>query len=66
MILKYEDFLDLVLVSKIIGWVPVAHTCDPNCPGSRDQEDQDLKPARANSLRPHLKKKSQKRAGEVA
>jgi hypothetical protein len=37
----------------------------PSYSGSRDQEDHSLKPFRAN--RPYLeKKKSQKRAGEVA
>jgi hypothetical protein len=29
----------------------VAHTCNPSYLGGRDQEDRDLKPAKANSLR---------------
>jgi hypothetical protein len=29
----------------------VAHTCNPSYSGGRDQEDQGLKPARANSSR---------------
>jgi hypothetical protein len=34
--------------------VPVAHTCNPSYLGGRDQEDQGLRPARANSsLRPY-------------
>jgi hypothetical protein len=31
--------------------VPVAHTCDPSASGGRDQEDDGLKPALANSFR---------------
>jgi hypothetical protein len=33
------------------GWgvTPVAHTCNPNYSGDRDQEDLGLKPAPANS-----------------
>jgi hypothetical protein len=46
----------------------VAHICNPSYSGGRDQEDQGLKPAQANSsARPYFKKNpSQKRAGEVA
>jgi hypothetical protein len=34
----------------ILGWVPVAHMCNPSYSGERDEEDNSLKPARANSL----------------
>jgi hypothetical protein len=30
-------------------WVLVAHTCNPSYSGGRDQEDDDSKPAQANS-----------------
>jgi hypothetical protein len=44
-----------------------AHTYNPSYSGGRDQEDQGLKPAQANSSRdPMLKNPSQKRAGGVA
>jgi hypothetical protein len=47
--------------------VPVAHAYNSNYSGGRDQKNHSLKPAWANSLRdPISKKKSQKRAGEVA
>jgi hypothetical protein len=42
---------------------PVAHACNPSYSGGRDQEDQGLKPAQANSSRdltlkiPNTKKK---------
>jgi hypothetical protein len=43
------------------------HTSNPNYSGGNDQEDQDLKPAQANSLREHiLKNLSQKGVGIVA
>jgi hypothetical protein len=50
----------------------VAHTCNPSYSGGRDQEDQGLKPAHANSLRDCISKKKKKkkiikkRAGGVA
>jgi hypothetical protein len=43
-------FFLLIKKKKITCWVPVAHTCNPSCLGSRDQEDRGLKPAWANSL----------------
>jgi hypothetical protein len=36
----------------------VAHTYNPSLSGSRHQEDHDLKPARANSLRDLISKQS--------
>jgi hypothetical protein len=35
----------------------VPHTCDSSYSGGRDQEDRDLKPAQANSLRDPILKK---------
>jgi hypothetical protein len=35
--------------SKLTYQAPVAHACNPNYLGSRDQEDHGLKPAWANS-----------------
>jgi hypothetical protein len=55
--------------------VPVAHACNPNYSGGRDQEDGGLRPAPAKSLQDPISKKkkkkkrkppSQKRAGGVA
>jgi hypothetical protein len=34
----------------------VAHSCNPNFPGGRDQEDGSLKPASVNSGDPSLEK----------
>jgi hypothetical protein len=50
------------------GRALVAHACNPSYSGGRDQEDNSLKPAQANSsMRPCLEKNpSQKRAGGVA
>jgi hypothetical protein len=45
----------------------VAHACNPNYSGGKDQEDGGLKQAQANgSTRPYLKNPSQKRADGVA
>jgi hypothetical protein len=50
-----------------LGWVPVAHICNPSYSGGRDQEDGGLKPALANSSQdPVSKYLSQKRADGVA
>jgi hypothetical protein len=38
--------------------VPVAHTCNPSYSAGRDQEDRGSKPARANSLRDLISKKT--------
>jgi hypothetical protein len=47
------------------GQMPMAHACNPNHSGGRNQEDRDSKPAQANSE--NLQKYSTpKRAGEVA
>jgi hypothetical protein len=47
--------------------VLVTHACNPSYSGGRDQEDCDLKPAPAKSLRdPILKIPNTKRAGGVA
>jgi hypothetical protein len=44
--------------------VPVAHACNPSYSGGRDQEDQALKPAWANSLQdPILKKNPSQKKG---
>jgi hypothetical protein len=46
----------------ITSWAPVAHACNSNYSGGRDQEDHGSKPARANSFpdpiskKPHHKK----------
>jgi hypothetical protein len=34
---------------KMHSWVLVAHTCNPSYSGGRDQEDQGLRPTRANN-----------------
>jgi hypothetical protein len=36
----------------------VAHACNPNYSGGRDQEDQGSKPALANSLKDSISKKA--------
>jgi hypothetical protein len=41
-----------------IGWVPVAHTCNPSYSGGRDGKDCGLKPAWANSSRDPIPQKS--------
>jgi hypothetical protein len=48
--------------------VLVAHTCNPNYSGGKDQEDCGLKPAWANSSQDPLLKKAlhKKKAGGVA
>jgi hypothetical protein len=52
---------------KRIHWALVAHTCNPNYSGGRDQEDCGLKTAWENSSPdPILKNPSQKRAGGMA
>jgi hypothetical protein len=43
----------------------VAHYCNPNYSGDRDQEDHGLKPALANSSRPYLEKKTFTKIGLV-
>jgi hypothetical protein len=52
----------------MVGWVPVAHTCNPNYSGGRDQEDCSSKPAQENSSQDPISKKTyhKKRAGGVA
>jgi hypothetical protein len=42
-------FEEISAIRKNLSWVSVAHTCNPSCSGGRDQEDQGLKPAQANS-----------------
>jgi hypothetical protein len=45
----------------------MAHTCNPNSSGGRDQEDRGLKPAQANSWGDTIsKKKITKKGGIVA
>jgi hypothetical protein len=52
----------MVSILKVIkaSQALVAHTCDPSYLGGRDQEDQDSKPARANSLGEYLEKSQHK------
>jgi hypothetical protein len=45
--------------------MPVAHTCNPSYSGGRDQEDNDLKPARANSSRDPILKETHHKKGLV-
>jgi hypothetical protein len=67
-VMRYKEKCHKVLMTPIIfagksilGWVPVAHTCQPCYLRGRDQEDLDSKPAQANSLRdPISKNPSQK------
>jgi hypothetical protein len=45
------------VIKIVLGWVPVAHACNPSFSGGRDQEDRSLKPAQVNiSMRPYLEK----------
>jgi hypothetical protein len=37
-------------------WALMAHACDPSYSGGSNQEDRDLKPAQANSLRDPISK----------
>jgi hypothetical protein len=39
-----------------LGWVPIAHTCNPSYSGGREQEDHGLKPTQAKSLRDPVSK----------
>jgi Fe-S cluster assembly ATPase SufC len=49
-------------LKKILSWVLVAHACNVNFSGGRDQEERGLKPALANSLQdPILKTPSTKK-----
>jgi hypothetical protein len=55
------------LETKLLGQVLVAHACNPSYSGGRDQEDQGLKPAQANSSQDPISKiPITKRAGGVA
>jgi hypothetical protein len=38
------------------SWALVAHTCNPNYSGGRDQEDRGSKPAQANSSQDPISK----------
>jgi hypothetical protein len=38
------------------GQAPVAHTCNPNYSGGRDQKDHNLKPAQTNSSQDPISK----------
>jgi hypothetical protein len=44
---------------------PVAFACNPSYSGGRDQEDRDLKPAQANSLRDTISEKNHHKKGLV-
>jgi hypothetical protein len=46
-------------------WAPVAHACNPSYSGGRDQEDHGSKPARANSSRDPISKKTFTKIGLV-
>jgi hypothetical protein len=50
--------------NNILGWVPVAHACNPSYSGSKDQEDSGSKPGQANSGK--KTPKNQNRAGGLA
>jgi hypothetical protein len=55
--LPQKNLLYCDLKSIFLCRVLVTHTCNPSYSGSRDQEDQGLKPAGANiSGRPYLEK----------
>jgi hypothetical protein len=59
------------LIKKNVYWAPGAHTCNPSCLRSKDQEDLGSKPVQANSsVRPCLKTPithtQKKNAGGVA
>jgi hypothetical protein len=64
MIDKAIDIIYLRHKIKSLGWVPVAHTCNPNYSG--DQEDCGLKPAPANSSQNPISKKPITKTGLVA
>jgi hypothetical protein len=46
-----------------LGWVPVAHVCNPNYSGGIDQEDSISKPAQADSSRDPISKKTHHKNG---
>jgi hypothetical protein len=51
----------------VLSQAPVAHACNPSYSGGRDQEDQGLKPACANSSQDSISKMpNTKKAGRVA
>jgi hypothetical protein len=54
-----EDFA-LLSRKTTIDPSAVAHTCNPSYLGGWDQEDQDLRPARAEFTRPHLQNNQSK------
>jgi hypothetical protein len=47
----------LNIKKRLCSWVLVAYACNPSYLGDRDQEDQGLKPAQANSLQDPIWKK---------
>jgi hypothetical protein len=49
----------------LFSWALVAHTCNPSYSGGRDQEDQGLKTAQANSSRDPILKKTITKKGLV-
>jgi hypothetical protein len=54
-------FKKYIIIIEVTGWAQVAHACNPSYSGVRNQEDQGLKPAQANSLQdPISKNPSQK------
>jgi hypothetical protein len=55
----YENRI-MTPIKIVLSWVPVAPSCNPSFSGGRDQEDWNLKPARANSLRDAFSKKKKK------
>jgi hypothetical protein len=65
-----KNFLFLGKGKNISTQMLVAHACNPSYSGSRDQEDHGLKPARADSSRDPISKKSnthkKTKASEVA
>jgi hypothetical protein len=55
----------IVSIKKYPSWALVAHTCNPNYSGGRNQEDHGLKPTRENSSTRHYLKKPFTKIGLV-
>jgi hypothetical protein len=47
--MNHKPYFKCQTLKNKCGWAPVAHTCNPNDLGGRDQEDRGLKPAQENS-----------------
>jgi hypothetical protein len=55
--LDYTVRFCLKKILSNLSRAPVPHTCNPSYSGGRDQEDQGLKPAQANSSQDSISKK---------